>query len=375
MPGDEPDFTIGVEEEFQLIDAGTRELAQRSGQVLEQAHESMGEAVQPELYRSQIEIATPVCGSLGELRAALVQLRQGVIAAAARDGYRVAAAGTHPFSHWDRQQITPKQRYRGIAAEFQYIADELIIFGCHVHVGLQDPEGRLEVMNRARVWLAPLLALSANSPFWLGEDTGYASFRTELWNRFPTAGPPLLFASRNEYQALVAALVSTGSIQDATKIYWDVRLPEHVATVEFRVTDVCQSIDEAVMLAGLVRALVRTCHSQAQRGEPVPAVRPELLRAAHWRAARYGLQAELIDVAATELVPAAAAIESLLAFVRPALEAAGDWNDVHALASETLRRGNGAQRQRAVYRRTGRLEAVVDSIVAETASDTTSSSA
>jgi len=366
----EPEWTIGVEEEYQLINAETRELAPRSGRILPQARDVVGEEVQPELYLSQIEVATPVCHTLREVRAELVRLRRGVIEAAARDGNRVAAAGTHPFSHWDAQPLTPKDRYRGIAAEYQQIARELVIFGCHVHVGLHDPEARVEVMNRARVWLAPLLALTANSPFWLGSDTGYASFRTELWNRFPTAGPPLLFESRTDYEALVEALVATGSIEDATKIYWDVRLPERVGTVEFRVTDVCMTIDEAVMVAGLVRALVRTCHEQVLRGEPFVRARPELLRAAHWRAARYGLEAELIDVRSLRAVPAHELIEDLLSFVRPALETDAAWEEVSTLVRETMRRGTGAQRQRQEYQRTGRLEDVVDLIAAETARGT-----
>ena len=366
----EPEWTIGVEEEYQLINAETRELAPRSGRVLPKARDVVGEEVQPELYLSQIEVATPVCRTLQEVRAELVRLRRGVIEAAARDGNRVAAAGTHPFSHWDAQPLTPKDRYRGIAAEYQQIARELVIFGCHVHVGLRDPEARVEVMNRVRVWLAPLLALTANSPFWLGSDTGYASFRTELWNRFPTAGPPLLFESRSDYEALVEALVATGSIEDATKIYWDLRLPERVDTVEFRVTDVCMTIDEAVMVAGLVRALVRTCHEQALRCEPFVRARPELLRAAHWRAARYGLEAELIDVHTLRAVPAHELIEDLLSFVRTALETDGAWEEVSTLVRETMRRGTGAQRQRQEYQRTGRLEDVVDLIAAETSRGT-----
>ena len=364
------DFTLGVEEEYQLIDAETRELVPRSEPVLLEAHDAIGAEVQPELYQSQIEIASPVCHTLGEVRAQLVRLRRGVIEAAARAGNRVAAAGTHPFSHWDAQPITPKERYRGIAADYQQIARELVIFGCHVHVGLRDTERRVEVMNRTRAWLAPLLALTANSPFWLGSDTGYASFRTELWNRFPIAGPPQLFESRAEYEALVQALVATGSIEDATKIYWDVRLPERVDTVEFRVTDVCMTVDEAVMIAGLVRGLVRTCYAQALCGDPFVAARPELLRAAHWRAARYGLEADLIDLQASRGVPARELIESLLTFVRPALEDDGAWEEVSTLVRETMQRGTGAERQRQAYQRAGRLEDVVDLIVAETAQGT-----
>jgi glutamate---cysteine ligase / carboxylate-amine ligase len=257
-------------------------------------------------------------------------------------------------------------RYRGIVAVYQQLAWELVIFGCHVHVGLDDTEGAIQVLNRSRVWLAPLLALSANSPFWMGEDSGYDSFRTELWGRWPMAGQPHLFESREEHDTLVQALIDTGAIQDASRIYWDIRIPKHVPTVEFRVTDVCLTIDEAVMVAGLVRGIARTCCEAAQRNEPFPAARPELLRAAHWRAARYGLSGELIDVEACRSVPAEEVIESMLRFARPGMEASGDWEEVSALVVETLARGNGATRQREVFQRTGRLEDVVDFIVQET---------
>jgi glutamate---cysteine ligase / carboxylate-amine ligase len=363
-------WTIGVEEEYQLIDPATRELQGRAERTLEQAQATLGDAVQPELQHSQIETATPVCQTLTDVRDALVRLRRELITAATRNGSRLAAAGTHPFSRWDTQQITPKARYQEIARRYGQLARELVICGCHVHVGLSDREVAIGVLNRVRVWLTPLLALAANSPFWLGEDTGYASYRTELWARWPMAGPPHCFASRDEYETLVRALVATGSIADATNIYWDVRLPERFPTVEFRVTDVCLTIDEAVMVAGLVRALAQTCYEQALRDAPFATVRPELLRMAHWRAARYGLEGELIDVQATQAVPAQQLVEQLLIFVQDALEANGDWDEIAMLVRETLDRGNGAMRQRAVFERAGRMEDVVDFIVAETAKGT-----
>ncbi len=365
------DFTLGVEEEYQIIDPHSRRLRPRVLQVLPQAQAALGENAQPEFQASQIEMATPVCLTLAEVRAQVVRARRALLDAAARDGGRIGAAGTHPFSNSADQPVTPKPRYQDMAEQYQQLAHELVIFGCHVHVGLPDPDAGLAVINRARYWLTPLLALSANSPFWEGADTGYASYRTELWARWPMAGPPLPFASRGELEALVQALVATGSISDASKIYWDIRLPEKVPTVEFRVADVCLRVDEAVLLAGLVRALAGTCYMQAQGDEPFQAARPELLRAAHWRAARYGLEGELIDIAAGRAVPAADLVQSLLLFVRPALEEAGDWDEVSALAGETLRGGNGAMRQRAVFAETNSLESVVDYILEETARGTT----
>lgn len=210
-------FTLGVEEEYQLIDPRTRALRPRADRVLAHAQQILGDAVQPELQRAQIETVSSVCHTLADVRAALAHARRTVIAAAANDKQQVAAVATHPFSHWNDQQITPKERYQGIADTYQQLAREQIVCGLHVHIGLQDRDVAVQVLNRARVWLAPLLALAANSPFWLGQDTGYASYRTELWGRFPMAGQPHVFASRAEYDALIRALVATGSIETLPK--------------------------------------------------------------------------------------------------------------------------------------------------------------
>ena len=361
-------FTLGVEEEYQIIDPVTYELSSASGALLPTAQRVLGEKAQPELQLSQVEAATPVCQNLQNVRRELVHMRRQMIEAATRQERYLAAAGTHPFSHWKSQRITPKERYQEIAADYQQLAREPI-FGCHVHVGLGEREKSLEVMNRASIWLAPLLALSANSPYWLGEDTGYASFRTLMWSRWPTSGQPQYFSSLDEYDALLNALVATGSIEDATKIYWDIRLSERFKTIEFRVTDCCLTIDETVMMVGLIQAVVQTCYEEARRNDPVPMVRPELLRTAHWRAARYGIRHELIDVVAQRSLPATAMIEKMLTVLRPALEAEGNWDEIATLVHETLRHGNGAMRQRAAYQRNARMEDVVDFIVTETRKD------
>ena len=364
--GQNEEFTVGVEEEYQIVDAQTRELRPRALRILPKARAAVGEQVTPEMYLSQIEIGTPVCRTLSEVRAELTRLRAEVNAAAEREGSRIAAAGTHPFSHWEDQEITPRQRYAGIAEEYEQLAREHLIYGCHVHVGIKDREAAIQVMNRARLWLAPLLALAANSPFWLGRDTGYASYRTELWRRWPMAGTPHEFRSRSEYDGLVETLVGTGSVGDATKIYWDVRPSARFETLEFRVTDVCLTVDEAVMIAGLVRALARTCYEQAVRGEPLEQIRPELLRAAKWRAARYGMEADLIDFGERRAVAARDLVERLLARLRDALEEDGAWGEVTGLVRATLGRGNGAARQRAAFARANSWEAVVDYVVTET---------
>ncbi|MEH2067720.1 MAG: carboxylate-amine ligase [Nostoc sp.] len=367
MSSQAEEFTIGVEEEYQIINPVTRHLSSRVEHVLPKAEQALGTEVQPEVQRSQIEIGTPICKTLADVRSELVRLRSEVIAAAAKDGNQIAAAGTHPFSHWDEQQITPKERYQALMRDYQQLTRELVIFGCHVHVGISDRAHAISVMNRARVWLAPLLALAASSPFWLGTDTGYASYRTEIWSQWPLSGVPLVFESFEEYEALVEALVATKTVEEATKIYWDVRLSERFPTIEFRLTDVCQTVDEAVMIAGLVRALVRTCYQQALNNEPFVNVRHELVRAAQWRAARYGLDDDLIDLVAIKTVPGRELVKNFLNFLRPSLEEYGEWDEVSSLVQETMQQGNGATRQREVYKRNGSLEDVVDLIVRDTA--------
>jgi carboxylate-amine ligase len=314
-----------------------------------------------------IETNTPVCTTLAEVRQALRRARRALVEAAGQQGLAIAAAGTHPFSSWADQEVTDKTRYHNLAADYRQVFREEVVFGCHVHVGFDDREAAIQAMNRVRPWLPVLLALSANSPFWVGADTGYASYRTEVWNRWPTAGMPQSFASRAEYDALVETLMATGSVREPTKLYWDVRPSARQETLEFRVADSVMTVDEAVMVAGLVRALAVTAHAAADRGDPDPRPRPELLRAAKWRAARHGLEADLVDVLAGQARPAAELVEAFLAEVRPALEEAGDLEEVTELVRATLAGGTGAARQRQVFRRTGRLEDVVDLVVEATA--------
>ncbi|MBV6626400.1 MAG: carboxylate-amine ligase [Rivularia sp. (in: Bacteria)] len=360
------DFTIGVEEEYQIINPQTRELTSRVEQILPFAKKVIGEKVHPEVQLSQIEIDTPVCQTLSEVRRELVRLRKGVIDAAAQDGNQIASCGTHPFSTWKEQDVTPKQRYQNLIEEYQQLGKEQVIFGCHVHIGISDRDLAVEVINRARVWLAPMLALSASSPFWMGTDTGYSSYRTEIFGRWPISGPPLIFESVDDYKRVVEALVKSKSVEEETKIYWDMRLCVKYPTVEFRMADVCMTVDEAVMIAGLTRALARTCYEQAKNEASYPKARHELIRAAHWRAARYGLDAELLDVEEQSAVPAQELIHKFLTFLRPSLEEYGDWDEVSTIAEQIIHEGTAASRQRQIYNRAGKLEDVVDYIVEQT---------
>ena len=354
-------FTIGVEEEFLVVDGATGAVRPDGRSMLPAAQDRLGDDVQAELHPSQLETNTPVASTLDDVRRSLVHLRSELAATVAASGCRLAAAGTHPFSAWTEDpKVSPE--YEILEREYQQLAREQLICGLHVHVGVEDPELAIAVVNRVGPFLAPIVALAANSPFWGGRDTGYASYRTELWRRWPMAGIPAPFADRAEYEAVVEALFRTGSIDDHARIYWDVRPSAKFPTVEFRVADVGLTVDDSVMVAGLVRALAVTA-----AGEDVaPSVRPELLRAATWRAARYGISGDLVDVVAETALPARRLIDRFLERLRPALEDAGDWDEVSGLVGRVLADGTGADRQRRVWAATGNPAAVVDFVVKET---------
>lgn len=361
-------FTVGIEEEFLIVDAATGALRPRAERLMPVAEEEVGDQVRSELQLSQLETGTGVCETLAQVREELVRLRKGLMTAAEQNGSRILAAGTHPFSSWDEEhQVTPKAVYLALERDYQQLTREQLVCGCHVHVGIDDQEAAIEVLNRVRPWLSPILALTANSPFWLGADTGYASFRHQIWRRWPTTGILEPFESRAAYDALVETMVETGSVDDPARLYWDVRPSHKFPTLEFRVSDVCLTVDEAVMAAGLTRALARTCHAEGVEGRPVPRPRPELVRAAMWRAARYGLAADLVDVVAERAVPAHEVVEAFLDHLRPALEDAGDWEEVAGRVRDTLRSGNGSTRQRRAAEAGRDLGDVVELIAAETA--------
>ena len=369
----EGDFTLGVEEEYLVVDPDTRAPRVDGDRLLAAARAGLGDRVSPELQASQLEVSTAVSQTLAEVRADLEGLRRELSAALAPEGACIAATGSHPFASWRDSRITEKEAYLRLERDYQQLAREQLICGCHVHVGIADPEVAIRVLNRVRPWLSPLVALAANSPFWSGADTGYASFRTEVWRRWPMAGTPAAFADRAEYDRLVETLLATGSIDEPARLYFDVRPSARYPTLEFRVTDVCLTVDEAVMVAGLIRALCRTGHRDWVAGRPVPDIRPELLRAATWRAARYGLDGDLLDAAAGRTGTAAEVVGDLLAYVRPALEEAGEWEEIAGLVERTMASGTGAARQRRAFAAAGRLEDVVDAVIAETAAPVPSS--
>jgi glutamate---cysteine ligase / carboxylate-amine ligase len=373
-------FTVGVEEEFLVVDGETGVLRAEGPALLPAARERLGKGVHPELHGSQLEINTAVGRSLADVRGDVERLRSGLAGFVAERGFRLAATGTHPFSAWtDDPDVNPK--YEVVEEEYQHLAREQIICGVHVHVGIDDPEVAITVVNGAGPWLSPIVALAANSPFWGGRDTGYASYRTELWRRWPTAGTPGAFVDRADYESVVEMLFRTGSIDDHARIYWDVRPSAKFPTVEFRVADVGMTVDDTVMVAGLVRGLTATLASNgrpahrvrsraaaaASVGGTPPGPRPELLRAATWRAARYGIGGDLVDVEAGEAMSAPEVIRRLLQRLRPALIDLGDWDEVSELVGRVLAEGTGADRQRRVLAETGDLRRVLDFVVEKTA--------
>ncbi|KAA5539105.1 YbdK family carboxylate-amine ligase [Roseiconus nitratireducens] len=355
---------VGIEEEYQLVDPSTGELRANCKDVMRNVRRDCGAEIQHELHLNQIEMASPVCQTLDDVREQLRQTRSVLAQAAADSGDALAAAGTNPLPVPEDPNITPKQRYRHMTERYQLIARDLLIFGCHVHVSMPDRGLGLQVMNRSRRWLPLLQAMTANSPYWDGEDTGYASYRHELWTQWPMAGAPPEFKDIDDYRQCVAALVSSGAIADESHIYWDIRLPTKVPTIEFRGADVMTSAEDAVAYVGLVRAIVMTALEDIRREAAAEPVQSTVLSYAIWHAARYGLAETLVDPVSNEQLPAEACCRALLDRLRPALQLAGDEAVVEAFFDRCLRQGTGADRQRNVFN--GNLSEVVRHVVDQT---------
>ena len=321
----------------------------------------------PELKAQQIELGTDVCGTLTELAAQLRHWRSRAEAAAASVGARVAALATSPVPV--DPIATAGDRYTRLHEAFGLTAAEMLTCGCHVHVSVADDDEGVAVLDRIRIWLPVLTALSANSPFWQGTDSGYASFRSQAWQRWPSAGPNDPFGSAQAYHRLVDDVLGTGTLLDSGMLYFDARLSARWPTVEIRTADVLLRVEDAVTLAGLARGLVETAAREAREGTPAPDVRSELLRLASWRAGRSGLNGDLVHPRTGRPAPAAAVLEALVEHVRPALTETGDVDRVTQGVAELLRRGTGADLQRRVHQETGDPRAVVRAAVAVTAGE------
>lgn len=358
--------TIGVEEELLLVESATGRARAVAGSVMRrtEAYPERDERIGTELQREQLEIDTKPCTSLDELAAEVRRRRRAASEAARAIGAEVVALATSPLPV--APSMTPNQRYRWMAHEYQLTAEENLTCGCHVHVSVVSDEEGVAVLDRIRAWLPPLLAMSANSPFWQGRDTGYASYREQVWSRWPSAGPTGPFGSAQAYHALVDTMVGSGVLLDEGMVYFHARLSRTYPTVEIRIGDVCLDADDAVLLAALARALVETASRRWQAGEPASPVRQEVLRLATWRASRSGLDGVLVHPTTQRPAPAADVLRSLVEYLTPALDGAGELTTVLDLLDGLVARTNGARQQRAVHRGRQQLTDVVAHAIART---------
>lgn len=361
----EENLTIGIEEEFQIV-GPDGELTPSIEAVMAEATPELGEAVKPEMMQSVVETGTKVCHDIAEARAELIRLRGSLIEILGKSGLRLVSAGTHPFSKWSEQLITEKDRYRLIEAEMQDVVRELLIFGLHVHVGIGDPDLRIDIYNESRYLLPHLLCLSTSSPFWMGRDTGLKSYRSVLWSRFPRTGIPPDFESWEEYQNFVQLLVKTNSIEDASKVWWDLRPHYLYPTIEFRVCDAATRLDETLCIAALTQAWVAKLIKLRRQNLGFRKYSPKLIRENKWRAMRHGMDGRLIDFGKQEEVPERDLINEWLEFVDDVVDELGSRRECE-YALRILDEGTSAHRQLAVYEETGDLKAVVDNLATETA--------
>jgi carboxylate-amine ligase len=344
-------YTLGVEEEYMLLDGETLDLVQHVEAVLEAAHGGEYERrVNPELMQSVLEIATPVCRSAAEVDDELRKLRAYVTGIAREQGMRVGSAGTHPFSLFERQRITARDRYRHLVDQMQYVARRELIFGLHIHVGVDDPERAIQIVNGLLVHLPALLALSASSPFWRGEPTGLASSRQMVFAAFPRSGPPPRFENYNDYAEVVGQLEKTGCIADYTHIWWDIRLHPRFGTVEIRVCDAVTRVEDAVALAAFCQSLVKLYSERHAIGAEIPSFHRILTTENKWLAARYGLEAPVMDLVAgrRNRVPVAQLVRRTLRELEPHARELGCDAELEGI-SEILAKGNGSDRQRRTW--------------------------
>jgi len=360
-----PSLTLGLEEEYQIIDPETRELKSYISEILGDDRVTIRE-LKPEMHQSIVEVGTQVCRTPAQLREELVRLRRIVIDKTAESGLRIAAAGSHPFSSWLAQDITPLDRYAGVREDLQEVAQQTLVFGMHVHVGIEDREFMIDTMNVVRYFLPHLLCLSTSSPFWMGRNTGLKSYRSIIWNNFPRTGIPRTFESWSEYQQLVDTMVQTGSMEEGSKIWWDLRPHWKYPTLEFRVCDICTRVDEAICLAALFQAIVAKLWKLRRDNLTFRSYPLDLIQENKWRAVRYGLDGKLIDFGKQQEIPARDLIREIVEwFVDDVLDDLGSRREVE-YALTILEEGTSADRQVAVFERTGDLKAVVDHLIAET---------
>ena len=360
-------FTLGVEEEFQIVHAETRELRSYVSRLLEEGRDNalLRERVRPEMHQSVVETGTGICRDIRQARDEIMELRSGLGDLAKKGGMRIVAAGTHPFSDWKQQEITDGDRYKGIVEDLQDVARANLIFGLHCHVGIKDREVAMAMANQVRYFLPHILALSTSSPFWLGRQSGLKSLRSEIFKRFPRTGIPSAFASYAEFQRYVDLLVKTNCIDNAKKIWWDVRAHPFFDTVEVRICDMTTRVDDTVAIVALIQAVMGKLYLLYRRNLGFREYSRELIEENKWRAVRYGIDGKLIDFGKQEDIDTRELIGELLEFVSEAADIFGSQNELDRIR-QILKDGTSADQQIKVFKETGDIKNVVDWLIYQT---------
>lgn len=363
----DPDFafTIGIEEEYQIVDPETRELRSYITQILDDEKPFLREQVKAEMHQSIIEGGTRPCRTISEARAEVRHMRGTIAGLAHAKGLKIAAAGTHPFSSWMEQEITPFDRYKGLIDEMQDIARQLLIFGMHCHIGMPNCEVAIEMMNIVRYLLPHLLAISSSSPFWMGRNTGFKSYRSVLFSNFPRTGIPPTFVSSAEFDQYVNLLIQTNSIDNGKKIWWDLRPHPFFNTLEFRVCDVATRVEECLALVAMMQAVVVKFYKLFEQNMTFRPYRRALINENKWRAQRWGLDGKLIDFGKKAEVEAKALVYEMVELVDDVVDDLGSRKEVEYLL-HIVEHGSSADRQLRLYEETGDLHTVVDNLIAET---------
>ncbi len=361
-----PSFTLGIEEEFQVIDPETRELMSHVSEMFAKGETRLKDQIKREMHQSVIEVGTPICANIQEARHEVTRLRSELIRLGKENEMGIAAAGTHPFTHWSNVPITPNPRYEQLIHDLQMVARGNLVFGLHVHVAVEDNETRIHIMNAVRYFLPHVFALSVNSPFWCGRNTGWQSYRAKVFDRFPRTGIPDYFGSWGEYDDFLRLLVETGCVDNGKKIWWDVRPHPFFPTLEYRICDIPMRVDETICLAALFQALTAKLWKLHNGNMGWRLYRRSLINENKTRAARWGLDGKLVDFGRREEVPTEALMVELLEFVDDVLDELGSRKEA-CYVGNIVQNRTGAARQLQVYEKTQSLTAVVDYIIEETA--------
>ena len=363
-----PSFNIGIEEEYQTIDPITRDLRSHiDTEIISEGKRQLKEAVKAEMHQSVVEVGTGIHANVKDAAKELRELRQYIVKAAKDNNLLVASAGTHPFADWRKQAIYPDERYKTIVQDLKMVARANLIFGLHVHIGVEDEETRIHLMNAARYFLPHILALSTNSPFWLGMDTGLKSYRCKVFDKFPRTNIPDYFPSWGEYENFIKLLVKTNCIDNAKKIWWDIRPHPNFPTLEFRICDVPMRLEETIAITALIQATIAKLYKLHAANQGFRLYRRALIMENKWRAARYGLDGKLVDFGKQTEVPIRDLLYEYLHFVDDVVDELGSREEINYI-HRILEHGTGADRQLRVFQETNDLSKVVDYMVQETAS-------